>query len=333
MLIYRQGGAFVVGGLVARAVRPSTIEYLDITGNSQALITEQGLYSVPRVSSDGKRLLVNMGDERGQSDVFVYDLQRDNLRMRLTTDGGHSIAIWGPHSRYVIFDSTNGLSWVRADGSSPAPLPLIEDTNHPTPWSFVDKTNRLGYESGFHLWTVPVEEQDGQLKANKPEQFMDKLSAVLPALSPDGEWLAYQSCPQCIVAPRGRGSLGQSEVIVRPFPPPTSGQSGQVQISNIGGSAPHWSQNNDLFYRLRDQVMAMSYNVTGSEFVPGKARVWAANVPAQNLDWDVTSDGKRLIVITPVKANQETEESRQPIHTVVLLQNFFDELRRRAPVR
>jgi serine/threonine-protein kinase len=331
-LVYRQGGAFV-GGVLGRAVPRSSIDYLDVTGNRETLIAEQGLYTEPRLSPDGKRLLVIAGNERGNADVFVYDLQRDNLKTRLTTDGGHGVAVWGPSSQYVIFDSTNGFSWVRADGSSPSPQPLmIGDTNRVVPWSFTGKANRLAYFStaSFQPWTVLVEERDGQLKAGKSEQFLDKVAAVSPTLSPDGQWLAYQSCPQCVRS----GGSGGAEVIVPPFPPSGSGRGGQVQISNNGGSTPHWSQNNEVFYRSGDQVMVMSYTVRNGEFIPGKTRVFAANFPARgNIDWDVTPDGKRLVVITPVRTNQASSAPEQPVHTVVLLQNFFDELRRRAPVR
>jgi hypothetical protein len=208
----------------------------------------------------------------------------------------------------------------------------MEDTNRAVPWSFTDKANRLAYfgTATFQLWTVLVEEQDGQLKAGKSEQFLDKLTAVTPTLSPDGQWLAYQSCPQCV---RSGESVG-AEVIVRPFPPSASGRGCQVQISNNGGSAPHWSQNNELFYRSGDQVMVMSYTARGGEFIPGKTRVFAANFPARsNLDWDVTPDGKRLIVITPVRTNEALAAPEHPVHAVVLLQNFFDELRRRTPLR
>jgi hypothetical protein len=43
--------------------------------------------------------------------------------------------------------------------------------------------------------------------------------------------------------------------------------------------------------------------------------------------FDLSPDGKRLIVMTPTAGS----EAPKPEHTVVFLQNFFDELRRRVP--
>ena len=44
-------------------------------------------------------------------------------------------------------------------------------------------------------------------------------------------------------------------------------------------------------------------------------------------DWDLAPDGKRVVVVTPV----ESAEAPKQEHEVVFLENFFDELRRRAP--
>jgi len=45
--------------------------------------------------------------------------------------------------------------------------------------------------------------------------------------------------------------------------------------------------------------------------------------------WDLAPDGKRAAVLTPVAAS----EAPKLDHEVVLLLNFFDELRRRVPAR
>ena len=71
--------------------------------------------------------------------------------------------------------------------------------------------------------------------------------------------------------------------------------------------------------------MAVSYSVKGDAFQQEKARVWVAKVGGQ---WDLAPDGKRLAVLTPVEA----PEAPKADHQVVFLENFFDELRRRAPL-
>jgi Tol biopolymer transport system component len=137
-----------------------------------------------------------------------------------------------------------------------------------------------------------------------------------PSFSSDGRWLAYQS-----------NSSGKNEVYVRAFPDNGS----QRQISNNGGVDPRWSPNGrDLLYRSGDQIMAAGYTVKGDVFQQEKQpRVWMAKLGGTQLPrplWDVDSSGNRVAVITPVDA----PETPKADHTFVLLENFFDELRRVA---
>ena len=175
---------------------------------------------------------------------------------------------------------------------------------------------------------MPLEDQGGQLKAGKPEPFLKSGDNDMnPSFSPDGGWLAYSS-----------DESGKNEVYVRAFPPPSSGRSRKWQISNSGGTVPRWTRSgHELVYRSGDQIMAASYVVNGDTFVADKPRVWIATlggtplqVPnsAQQMDWDLAPDGKRVAVLTPLVENAE---ARTQEHEVVFLENFFDELRRRVP--
>ena len=117
-------------------------------------------------------------------------------------------------------------------------------------------------------------------------------------------------------------SSGTNEVYVRAFP--DSG--GLWRISNNGGQRPIWSRSgHDLLYQSGDQEMAVSYEAKGGTFVEEKPRVWLDKVGGQV--FDISLDGKRLVVLTPV----DSPEAPQTEHEVVLLQNFFDELRRKVP--
>jgi hypothetical protein len=91
-----------------------------------------------------------------------------------------------------------------------------------------------------------------------------------------------------------------------------------------------WSRTgHDLLYQSGDQIIAASYTAKGDTFVAEKTRVWIAKLgagagPAR---WDLAPDGKRVAVVTPV----ESVEAPKQEHEIVMLQNFFDELRRRVP--
>jgi serine/threonine-protein kinase len=311
-LVYRRGAG---GGAPAM----NTLQWVDPTGKREALLAKPGFYSNPILSPDGKRLAL-LVTEGGGTDVWVYDPQRDAMT-RLTFGGAQYFSpVWSPDSQHIVFASrgNNGIFQARADGAS-QPQALLQSQTLQVPWSFTPDGKRLAFvELGgtTQIWTVPLEDQASQLKSGKPEQFLkSSFGDQAPAFSPDGRWLAYAS-----------NESGRPEVYVRAFPPPSSGQGGKWQISNIGGTVPRWARNGrDLVYRSGDQIMAASYTVKGDTFVSDKPRVWIAKLGGTA--YDLAPDGKRVAVLTPTQAAEAPKQE----HEVVFLQNFFDELRRKAP--
>ena len=64
-----------------------------------------------------------------------------------------------------------------------------------------------------------------------------------------------------------------------------------------------------------------------------RPRVWIAALGGTTTGgglpvWDLSPDGRRMLVVTPVAGVDATKAE----HHVVFLQNFFDELRRRVPL-
>jgi serine/threonine-protein kinase len=316
-LVYRRssGGASVI---------MTTLHWVDPTGKKEVLLGKPGVYANPSLSPDGKRVALTIG-EGVSSDVWVYDPQRDAMT-RLTFSGAsfYDYPTWTPDGKYVVLGrlAGGGIFQTRADGAG-QPQALTQSKSLQYPMSFTPDGKRLAYfETGgaganYQIWTAPLEEQGGQLKAGKPEQFLkSSFSDAGPAFSPDGRWLAYVS-----------NESGRYEVYVRAFPPPLSGQGGKWQISNGGVDAvPRWSRNgHELLYQSGDRIMAVSYTVKGDTFVPEKPRVWIAKLGGTQ--WDLAPDGKRVATLTPV----ESAEAPKQEHEVVFLENFFDELRRRVP--
>jgi hypothetical protein len=155
--------------------------------------------------------------------------------------------------------------------------------------------------------------ESGHPKAGKAEIFLQTPFAnSAPMISPDGKWLAYRS-----------NESGSEEVYVRRFP----GPGGKWQISTGGGDWPVWSKKgSELFYRSREGVvMVASYRANGEAFVASKPRRWAEKKDVSQL-FDLAPDGKRFAVV-----QEGASDQKGPQHVVFLL-NFFDELRRRAPV-
>jgi len=314
-LVYRRA----IGGSSALAMS-------DASGKKEPLHAKPGMYLSLRLSPDGRRVAVTVLDAGGQ-DIFVYDLERDVLT-RLTFGGGqYASPAWSPDGHYVVFASVgNGIFQARADGAG-LPQALTHSQTFQSPASFTPDGERLAYNESLggvaQLWTVSLTEEDGHLKAGTGERFLtSSANDSYPAFSPDGRWIAYAST-----------EAGATEVFVRAFPQPASASGGRWQISTNGGTAPVWSRSgHDLFFQSGDQIMAASYAVTGDTFLPGKPRVWAPKLVApgrpNSYAWDLAPDGKRVVLLTPV----DSSDSGKQEHVVVLLQNFFDELRRRVPL-
>ena len=311
-LVYRRTS----GGAPAMA----TLQWLDATGRKEPLAAKPGAYRSVNLSPDGKRVALTSGDA-GSTDLWVYDTQRDAMT-RLTFGGSNLYPSWSPDGQYLVFASIGkGIFQARADGAG-QPQALTQNKALGVPGSFTPDGKRLAYHDfsagNAQIWTMPVEDQRGQLKAGTPEQFLkNSFTERDPMFSPDGRWLAYSSTES-----------GKNEVYVRAFPPPSSGQAGKWQISNNGGERPFWLRNgHDLVYGSGDSLMTVGYTVRGDTFVADKPRV-SINLPGKIRDFEPARDGKRVLVLTPM----ESAEPPKQEHVVVFLENFFDYLRQRVPL-
>jgi Tol biopolymer transport system component len=181
---------------------------------------------------------------------------------------------------------------------------------------------RLAYfetdpETGRDLWTLPLDTTDpDHPKAGKPEAFLrTPANELFPRFSPDGRWIAYRS-----------DESGTREIYVRPFP---AGGRAKWRISTSGAWFAFWSNHSrELFYETADnRIMVMDYKVSGDSFQPGKWRLWSGNQifnPGLST-LDLAPDGKRFAVL----ALRETTSGGNGSVRAILIENFFDELRRR----
>jgi eukaryotic-like serine/threonine-protein kinase len=315
---------YVAGSAASRDV---SIYWMDAAGKFTPLRETPGNCSDLAISPDGKRLAMDISDGK-RSDIWEYDWERDTLT-RITFAGVTNIdPIWTPDGQRIVYASTEkgaatNLWWIRADGGGDAQR-LTESKNAQIPWSWSPDGKILAYfennpATGFDVITMPVE---GSVKSGwKPGQskpFVNTtFNEILPAFSPDGKWIAYQS-----------NESGVSEIYVRPFP----GPGGKWQISAGGGAYPEWSRDGkELFYRAPDlKMMAANYTESGDSFRADKPRVWSPGQFANRQytrNFSLHPDGKRFAVL---KA-PGTDAGAPPITKVNFIFNLFDELRAKVP--
>jgi len=304
------------------------IAWLDNTGQTKPLEETPGHYESPRFSPDGKRLALELAAGPVQADIWVKDLERDTMSRLTHLPGRSNVPVWTPDGRGIVFitryHEAPGIYWIRADGTGAPQLLMGVDGKMLFPSSISPDGKRLAYSQIYpdgrvEIWTAPVEGDPEHPRLGKPEAFLQtSFSESHPVFSPDGHWLAYSS-----------NESGAEELYVRAFP----GQGGKLQISTGGGSYPIWSRKERKLYFLTPdwRIMVLDYAANGDSFVPGRPQMWSPRslVYMGGLyPYDLAPDGKRFAVALDTAA---AEQERKRTESVLVLLNFFDELRRKVP--
>jgi serine/threonine-protein kinase len=138
-----------------------------------------------------------------------------------------------------------------------------------------------------------------------------------PEVSPDGDYVAYQS-----------NESAREEIYVRPFPRVNEGR---WQVSTDGGVHPVWARNGrELFYLDSYNVLtAVPVRRSGGGLTFGNpVKLFAIAVPGPYTPrpYDMAPDGRVLLV----KENGPAD--RSPARMIVVL-NWQEELKRRVPIK
>jgi eukaryotic-like serine/threonine-protein kinase len=314
-------------GQAAKQVWP--VQWMESSGATRPLLKTEGAYSQPRFSPDpaGQFLALVKGGGTGLGEVLVYDWKND-VTVTLTRPGKPGgWPVWSPDGRHLAMSTGQGVVWVRSDGSG-EPQQILEGNRRFALGSISPAGRYLAFaqpgpETLNDIWVAPLDlSKPDQPVVGKPELVVGtRGNDLFPAFSPDGKWLAYAS-----------DESGRFDVYVRPFPGPGAARN----VSVNGGVYPAWSSNGHelLFTELRGtafgNIMAVDYRVSGDAFVAARPRVWS-NGPYRRVGampiWALHPDGKRIAMFPPEASPENAGGPR-----FGFLLNFFDELRRRAPV-
>ena len=270
------------------------------------------------LSPDGTRLALSIPDSDGGIDVWVKQLDTGPLS-RITFEGTSNFrATWSPDGQSLIFMSNRAGDtdvWrKRADGSDTAELvlarggALIQEALYSPDGTWLVFREGVNQNADIYAVRLPA---DSAVVPLEVTEFQERAVSV----SPDGRWLAFDS-----------NRSGPNEIFVRPFP--EAGASLQ-QVSADGGTEPVWAHSGrELFYvNGANELVAVQVS-TDPSFTAGEQEVlfsvagYARN-PAYAL-YDVTPDDQRFMMLRIGEAAATDAD-------LVLVQNFFEELKRLAP--
>ena len=298
--------------------------WIDRKGRETPLDAERRPYRYPRISADNTRIAFDVeGDNR---DIWIWDVAQRAMS-RLTTDLAPDRApLFTRDSRRIFFsrdiDGVPNLMWQSADGvDKPEQLTRGTDamfamSTAPDGTLLVRRSSGIGGGTTADVYAMSM---DGDRKLtpliNDPE-FLEQNVEV----SRNGRWLAYQT-----------NKSGRDEVFVRPYP----ALNAEFPVSTTGGSEPLWSaDDSELFFRsstgaiMRVRVKAGEpfMATTPEQVLPGNGlRVGVQGAPWRT--YDVSRDGLRFLVLKVVA----TRERGSTGPHMIVIQNFAEELKRRAP--
>jgi serine/threonine-protein kinase len=144
------------------------------------------------------------------------------------------------------------------------------------------------------------------------------------SIAPDGRWMAYES-----------NKSGRFEIYVRPFP---NVNDAEHPVSTDGGRTPLWSPTgSELFFVSGSALMAVPVQTTPAFSAGNPTRLFEAQ--SRILDgrllgntgrtFDVSRDGRRFLM---TKGTTGAADGDGTPPGIIVVQNWFEELRARVPV-
>jgi serine/threonine-protein kinase len=297
--------------VLATNLQPRYLVWLDRYGKMDNLALDQRAYNQPRISPNGDYIAVVVDSKNG-ADLWIFSLEHGSST-RLTFDESREASpVWSPDGKYIYYSSNriDDLFRVTTDGSGVIEQ-LTDSPQYQFGYSFTADGQHFllderdsNFLSEAYLSMISVFEE-----TTSDILLQTEFSETEPALSPDGNWLAYTS-----------DRSGINEIYVSPFP---NINESVWQLSVDGGRYPQWNPNGqELFYRGPSDLMTVDIK-TAPNFEAGRAKKLFSHQSfvfygLRNFDVDPT--GERFLMV------RKPSEDDFPNNRIVIVQNWLNDL-------
>jgi eukaryotic-like serine/threonine-protein kinase len=312
-----QTGSFAyVSGSFKRGVT-QTLVWLDRQGRETPLKAPARGYAQPRISPDEKRIALDV--LAGDRTIWIWDVSREALTPLTSGHRRDSLPLWTLDAQRIVFSSVGaGLFSQAIDGAGSPSRLTGPSADGQLPTSFT-RDNRLVFmdanQTSISLLTLGPEVRVQPL-LRKPGTSIGN-----GEISPDGAFLAYQT-----------NESGQMQVVVRPFP---NVDAGRWQVSIEGGMQPLWSRDGRELFFVAPPGGIMRVQVENGQNPPFSAPSKVVSGPytwdlqgTLGREYDVSARGDRFLVMKPAPDSQQQSFP----DTIVVVQNWFEELKQRVPI-
>ena len=292
----------------------------DRRGTLQRFHLPSRFYQAPRVSSDGKRVVVGTDDGK-EAAIWVFDMNRPSALRRITFTGNNRFPIWSADGADVAFqsdrDGDRSIFRQRVDGAGGAERltrAARDESHEPEAWSPDGKymVFSVANRTETRLWVFS--EHDRTVRALVDLPSSRRMGAVF---SPDGRWLAYAA------------STGEKHTIyVEPFPPNGT----RYELERESGRRPNhplWGRTGtELFFNPGPgefaSVPVSMQPVFGFGRVAPVVRSFGGAGTLARRPYDITPDGRFVVV---VDSSPEGHRTGSELHVVL---NWFNDLHARV---
>jgi eukaryotic-like serine/threonine-protein kinase len=275
--------------------------WFDRGGNSLGEAAPPGIYVNPELSKDDRFVA---WDEGGgpEGEMWVRDLGR-GLTTRLTSaPGNQGIPQWSPDGSRIAYrsdrDGVSGVLVSREFGVVGDETVLLKASGAVTPLDWSLDGRYVAFSRDGDAWLLDV-------VSGKPIQ-VTRTPAVEGnvRVSPDGQWLAYQS--------NEPGAGRPDEIYLHSI----ADKRRKLQVSTAGGYVPRWRRDGkELYYMSADRtLMAVAIDLSPAQpRIGAPAPLFRARVArgAGAREYAVSSDGRFLI-------SAVEEERRSPSLNVLV---------------